>query len=117
MCACVCTCVFERGTVSSCRCGSYFLGLCLKRVGSFDSSISDGAFQSPEACFHHPFVISCLGARARARVSVCMPGEEEDLHRKFEEEKEEEAPSEGIPFVWTCVPDYISSIFACCSLR
>lgn len=39
-----------------------------------------------------------------------MSGEEEDLHRKFEEEKEEEALSEGIPCVWICVPDYISNI-------
>lgn len=91
-----------------------FSGIVLSKVGSLDSSISDGAFQSPVARFHRPFVsYLCVCVCVR----VCMSGEEEDLHRKFEEEKEEEALSEGIPFVWICVPDYISNIFACCSLR
>lgn len=56
-------------------------------------------------------------ARALLCMCVCVSGEDEDLHRKFEEEEEEEeALSEGIPFVWIWVPDYISSISACCSL-
>lgn len=74
------------------------------------------AFQIPAACSHRLFAISC--AHVCASMCARVQGEEEEeeegggIHRKFEEEKEEEALGEGIPFVWICVPDYISSIFA-----
>lgn len=62
--------------------------------------------------------IACLQSVVRTFVHVCAcarRGGGGGLHRKFEEEKEEAALDEGIPFVWICVPDYISNIFAALS--